>query len=71
MSEVLDNKVTISSNGEIKSTLPTIWGWERKKCVIVHSKVIDLLNDWGYGLFNKDVILRKISPLSVFWRTYG
>ena len=65
MSEVLDNKVTISSNGEIKSTLPTIWGWERKKCVIVHSKVIDLLNDWGYGLFNKDVILRKDGILSI------
>ena len=24
------------------------FGSDRKKCVIVHSKVIDLLNEWGY-----------------------
>ena len=28
-------------------------------------KVIDLLNDWGYRLFNKDVILRKDGILSI------
>lgn len=58
-------ETTISDEGRIVSEIPTIWSWERKKCVIVHSKVIDLLNLWGYGKLKSDLILRKESILSI------
>ena len=64
MSEVLDNKVTIAVMEKLKYSSNHL-GLGEEKCVIVHSKVIDLLNDWGYGLFNKDVILRKDGILSI------
>lgn len=58
-------ETTISDEGRIVSEIPTIWSWERKKCVIVHSKVIDLLNLWGYGQLKSDLVLRKESILSL------
>jgi len=40
------------------SELPKVWKWERKKCVIEHAKVIDLLDDWGIGILNNKIVHR-------------
>ena len=53
-----------SQNGEmmkkvVSSTeIPKIWIWEKNKVVVEHSKIIDLLNEWGYGMFNGSLIHR-------------
>lgn len=63
MSKLIKEEVLVNNSSQPHTKIPTIWKWERKKCVIENAQIIDLINDWGYGLLNSDLIHRGTNSI--------
>ena len=58
MINVIKTEEMVNNSSQPHTEIPKIWIWEKNKAVVKHHLIIDLLNEWGYGMFNKDLIHR-------------
>jgi len=56
--DLLEKEEVVNNSSQPQTEIPKIWIWEKNKAVVKHPLIIDLLNDWGYGIFNGDLIHR-------------
>ena len=55
----------VNNSTQPHKQIPTIWKWERKKCVIDTTKLIDLLDDWNIGILNEKIVHRENGILTM------
>ena len=56
--DLLEKEEVVNNSSQPQTEIPKIWIWEKNRAVVKHHLIIDLLNDWGYGIFNGDLIHR-------------